>query len=108
CSYGSLLAGGQEIRLAEHAGFEQLSHGELQLIDDTYPILRLGYPETVRSIQSIPVIQGNRLAWVLQIYNTVLDAETVGTLLGYCRHLAVVLENVLMKQEAHGNQSVLS
>ena len=29
-------------------------------------------------------------------------------LLAYCRHLAVVLENVLMKQEAQGNQSVLS
>jgi diguanylate cyclase (GGDEF)-like protein len=108
CSYGSLLARGQEIHLADHARFEELSHGELQLIDDTYPILRLGYPETVRSIQNIPIIQGNRLAWVLQIYNTVLDAETVEILLAYCRHLAVVLENVLMKQEAHGNQSVLS
>src|SRR6185369_8181823 len=68
CSYGSLLAGGQEIRLAEHVGFEELSHGELQFIDETYPILRLGYPESVRSVQSIPVIHGNRLAWVLQIY----------------------------------------
>jgi diguanylate cyclase (GGDEF)-like protein len=108
CSYGSLLTHGQEIRLAEHAGFEALSHGELQLIDETYPILRLGYPERIRSIQSIPVIQGNRLAWVLQIYNTVLDAESAEIMLAYCRHLAVVLENVLMKQEAHGNRSVLS
>ena len=108
CSYGSFLARGQEIRLAEHAGFEQLSHGELKFIDETYPILRLGYPETVRSVQSIPIIHGNRLAWVLQIYNTVLEAESVEILLAYCRHLAVVLENVLLKQEAHGNQSVLS
>ena len=108
CSYGSLLARGQEIRLAEHAGFEELNHGESQFICETYPILRLGYPETVRSIQSIPVIYGNRLAWVLQIYNTVLDAESVEMLLAYCRHLAVILENVLMKQEAQGNQSVLS
>ena len=108
CSYGSLLPRGQEIHLAGHAGFEELSHGGLQFIDDTYPILRLGYPETVRSIQSIPIIDGNRLAFVLQIYNTVLDAESAEILLGYCRHLAVVLENVLMKQEAHGNQSVLS
>ena len=108
CSYGSLLPRGQEIHLAAHAGFEELSHGALQFIDDTYPILRLGYPETVRSIQSIPIIDGNRLAFVLQIYNTVLDAESAEILLAYCRHLAVVLENVLMKQEAHGNQSVLS
>jgi diguanylate cyclase (GGDEF)-like protein len=108
CSYGSFLARGQEIRLADHAGFEQLSHGELQFIDETYPILRLGYPETVRRVQSIPVIHGNRLAWVLQIYNTVLEAESVEILLAYCRHLAVVLENALMKQAVHGNQSVLS
>lgn len=108
CSYGSLLVRGQEIRLAEHAGFEELNQGESQFIGETYPILRLGYPETVRSIQSIPVIYGNRLAWVLQIYNTVLDTESVEMLLAYCRHLAVVLENVLMKQEAQGNQSVLS
>lgn len=108
CSYGSFLARGQEIRLADHAGFEELSHSQLQFMDDTYPILRLGYPETVRSIQSIPVIHANRLAWVLQIYNTVLDAETVDMLLAYCRHVAVILENVLMKQEAQGNQSVLS
>ena len=108
CSYGSFLARGQEIRLADHAGFEQLSRGELQFIDETYPILRLGYPETVRRVQSIPVIHGNRLAWVLQIYNTVLEAESVEILLAYCRHLAVVLENALMKQAAHGNQSVLS
>jgi diguanylate cyclase (GGDEF)-like protein len=108
CSYGSFLARGQEVRLGEHAGFEELSRGELHFIDETYPILRLGYPETVRSVQSIPIIHGNRLAWVLQIYNTVLEAESVEILLAYCRHLAVVLENVLMKQEAHGNQSVLS
>jgi len=108
CSYGSLLARGQEIRLAEHAGFEELNQGESQFISETYPILRLGYPETVRSVHNIPVIYGNRLAWVLQIYNTVLDAESVEMLMAYCRHLAVVLENVLMKQEAQGNQSVLS
>ena len=107
-SYGSLLPRGHEIHLAGHAGFEELSHGAPQFIDDTYPILRLGYPETVRSIQSIPVIHGNRLAFVLQIYNTALDAESVEILLAYCRHLAVVLENVLMKQAAQGNQSVLS
>jgi diguanylate cyclase (GGDEF)-like protein len=108
CSYGSLLARGHEIHLADDTGFEALSHGELQFIDDTYPILRLGYPETVRSIQSIPIIHGNRVAWVLQVYNTVLDAESVEILLAYCRHLAVVLENALMKQQAQGNQSVLS
>jgi diguanylate cyclase (GGDEF)-like protein len=108
CSYGSLLARGQEIRLAEHAGFEELNQGESQFISETYPILRLGYPETVRSVHNIPVIYGNRLAWVLQIYNAVLDEESVAMLLAYCRHLAVVLENVLMKQEAQGNQSVLS
>ncbi|HEU0007463.1 MAG TPA: GAF domain-containing protein, partial [Terriglobia bacterium] len=108
CSYGSLLAHAQEIRLAEHAGFEELNQGQSQFISETYPILRVGYPETVRSIQSIPVIYGNRLAWVLQIYNTVLDAESVEMLLTYCRHLAVILENVLMKQETQGSQSVLS
>jgi len=108
CSYGSLLARGHEIRLGEHAGFEELNQGESQFMGETYPILRVGYPETVRSIQSIPVIYGNRLAWVLQIYNTVLDVESVEMLLAYCRHLAVILENVLMKQEAQGNQSVLS
>ncbi len=108
CSYGSLLPRGHEIHLAGHAGFEELSHGAPQFIDDTYPILRLGYPETVRSIQSIPVIEGNRLAFVLQLYNTALDAESVEILLAYCRHLAVVLENVLLKQAAQGDQSVLS
>lgn len=108
CSYGSWLTRGQEVFLADDTGFEQLSRGEPQFIDDTYPILRLGYPETVRSVQSIPIIQADRLGWVLQIYNTVLEAESVEILLAYCRHLAVVLENVLMKQEAHGNQSVLS
>jgi hypothetical protein len=76
CSFGSLLARGQEIHLVEHAGFKGLNHGEAQFIDETYPILRLGYPETVRSIHSMPVIYGNRLAWVLQIYNTVLDAQS--------------------------------
>lgn len=108
CSYGSLLARGQEIRLAEHAGFEELNNGEAQVINETYPILRLGYPETVRGVHSIPVVYGNRLGWVLQIYNTVLDADVVEVLLAYCRHLSVILENVLMKQEAQGNQSVLS
>jgi diguanylate cyclase (GGDEF)-like protein len=103
-----LLPRGHEIHLAGYAGFEELSRGAAQFIDDTYPILRLGYPETVHSIQSIPVIDGNRLAFVLQIYNTVLDAGCVEILLAYCRHLAVVLENVLMKQAAQGNQSVLS
>ena len=108
CSYGSLLPRDHEIHLAGHAGFEELGHGTAQFIDDTYPILRLGYPETVRSIHSIPVIDGSRLDFVLQIYNTALDAESVEILVAYCRHLAVVLENVLMKQAAQGNQSVLS
>ncbi|MGH9428873.1 MAG: GAF domain-containing protein, partial [Terriglobia bacterium] len=108
CSYGSLLARGQEIRLADHAGFQELNHGESQVIDETYSILRLGYPETVRSIHSIPILYGDRLVWVLQIYNTVMEADSAEMLLAYCRHLAVILENVLMKQEAQGNQSVLS
>src|SRR5262245_44380386 len=107
-SYGSMLARGQEILLSEHAGFDKLTQGELLFIDEAYPILRMGYPESVRSIQSIPVIHENRLAWVLQIYNTVLDRESIEILLAYCRHLAMVLENVSMKLEQQGSQSVLS
>ncbi|MCI0623567.1 MAG: diguanylate cyclase [Acidobacteria bacterium] len=108
CSYGSLLARKQEIRLPEHAGFGELNQGEPLFIGETYPILRLGYPESVHSVQSLPVLHRNRLAWVVQVYNTPLDAESVELLQAYCRHLAVILENVLMKQEAQDNQSVLS
>lgn len=108
CSYGLSLARGQEISLCDQAGFDRLSRGDSQFTDEAHPLLGLGYPEAIHSIYSIPVIYAGRLSWVLQIYNTALDKESIELLVGYSRHLAVVLENVSMKQEAKENQSVFS
>lgn len=107
-AFGALGASISEIQLSEHPGFEGLGQGKTLLLDETYPILRMGYPEAVNRIQSFPIFCKDRLVWVLQVFNTVLEAGSVELLQTYCRHLGVILENVLMKQNAQDNQGILS
>jgi hypothetical protein len=71
---------------------------------ETYPILR-ALSETARHSEHSGHLR-NRLAWVLNLQHG-FDAEKCRMLLAYCRHLAVILENVLMKR-TQGSQSVLS
>ncbi len=105
---GALLNSVFEIRLGGQPGFEELQNGQPNLTNETYQILRTGFPETVRSVHSFPVLYRGHLTWILQIYNTVLDAETIEMLQAYCRHVSLILENVLMKQESQENTNLLS
>ncbi len=107
-SFGALTTGIREVHLTEHPDFESLGQGKTLFLDATYPILRMGYPETVNRIQCFPIFCKDRLVWVLQVFNTSLEPGSVELLLSYCRHLGVILENVLMKQHAQDNQGVLS
>jgi diguanylate cyclase (GGDEF)-like protein len=107
-TFGPLVQNLQNIQLGEHPGFEDLQSGNALFLEETYPILRVGLPETIHSVHSFPIQLRNRLAWVLQIYNKKVDPEAVDMLQAYCRHLGTILENGLLKREIQESTSVLS
>src|SRR5262249_19285900 len=97
--FGSLAANIQEIQLAKHPGFEALNQGSPLSLEETYSILSLGYSSDVNRVQSFPILCKGQLAWVLQILNTPLEPDNLELLQAYCRHLGVLLENILLRQE---------
>lgn len=107
-AFGSLVSSLREIQVGEQAGLEELAAGRCWFTDETYPILRMGFPETVHALHSFPILLRNRLAWVLQVYNTRIDSDAAGMLEAYCRHLSVILESALARQEIQESKSVLS
>jgi diguanylate cyclase (GGDEF)-like protein len=70
--------------------------------------LQQGFPETVKSIHSFPLCFRDRLAWLLQIYNTRLEPETIEVLESYTRHLAILLENIVLEREIQESKNALS
>ena len=88
--------------------FFKLKEGKPTFLDETYTILRLGYPEAVHSVLSFPLMQDDQLAWVLQIYNSELDEDSVQILQTYCKHLSIIFENILLKGEIEAGSNILS
>jgi diguanylate cyclase (GGDEF)-like protein len=85
-----------------------LRQGQAHFIDETYHILKMGYPEGVRTIHSFPIISGGELTAILQIFNASPQDEVVQLLQNFCRHLAVSLENLRLKRELRDQVEVLS
>lgn len=85
-----------------------LRKGEAYLTEETYQILKMGYPETIHSILSLPIKSKGEFAWVLQIFNNKLEPEIVQGLMTFCRHVGVSLENLQLKQDLRRQTAVLS
>lgn len=107
-TFGAVVTPRTEINLAEYNEFTKLKEGNPTFLDETYSILRLGYPETVCSVLSLPLMHDDKLAWVLQIYNTELDGDSIQILQTYCRHLSIIFENILLREEIEAGSNILS
>jgi diguanylate cyclase (GGDEF)-like protein len=105
---GSIVQPSFELKPEEHTVLDDLKQDRYFYIDETYPILRMGFPETVHSIHSFPVLSRNQTAWVLQVYNTELSSESVQMLQIFCQHVVRSLENLLLKQEVSERSKALS
>ena len=105
---GAVVQPSFELKLEDHAVLDDLKQDRYFYVGETYPILRMGFPETVHSIHSFPVLKRNQAAWVLQIYNTDLNAESVQLLKTFCQHIALSLENMSLKQEVCARSKALS
>jgi len=97
---GSIVQPSFELKLEDHTVLDDLRHERYFYVTETYPILRMGFPETVHSVYNFPILGRNQTAWVLQIYNAELDAEAIQMLKTFCQHIAASLENLLLRQEA--------
>ncbi len=107
-SLGTSVHPGHELDATDSLCFEQLKKGLYLFTDETYQILKMGYPDTIHSIHSFPIFYRNHLAWVIQVYNTPLDQETVQMITAFCRHIAISLENISLRQEVRKHSKVLS
>jgi len=85
-----------------------LRQGQWHFIDETYHLLKMGYPEEVHSVLSFPICFGKDLASILQIFNVSMPGEGHQLLQTFCRHLGVSLENLQLKQELRDQVAVLS
>ena len=85
-----------------------LQKGQAHRIDETYQVLKMGYPESIRCIHSFPINSKGELAWILQIFNTTLDPDVVQSLMAFCRHTGVSLENLQLKQDLKNQAAVLT
>jgi hypothetical protein len=95
---GAVVQPSFELKLEDHAVLDDLKQDRYFYVGETYPILRMGFPETVHSIHSFPVLKRNQAAWVLQIYNTDLSAESVQLLKTFCQHIALSLRTSLKRR----------
>src|SRR5262249_49463053 len=104
---GPLLQPSFRLNSGTHPALDDL---ELQYLyfDDMYTIHRMGFPETVGSIHSFPIIGRNQTGCVLQIYNTRLGADTVQLLKTFCQHVAGSLDSILLRQEVSDCSTILS
>ena len=107
-TFGAIVTPRTEINLEDYNEVFMLKQGKPTFLDETYSILRLGYPETVHSILSFPLMQDDQLAWVLQIYNSVLGEDSVQILQTYCKHLSIIFENIRLKEEIEAGSNILS
>ena len=105
---GSFLSPDFELEIGSHPFFEDLKRGQYFFTEETYQILKSGFPESVHSIHNFPLFRRHQLGWVVQIYNTSLDCATVQMLQTFCRHISISLENILLKQEVSDHSKVLS
>jgi diguanylate cyclase (GGDEF)-like protein len=95
--------------LSEHPEFEKLTSGKSILTKETYHILTMGFPETVKSVHSFPILLRNNVFWVVQLFNVEsVEAEAVTAIEAFCSYLSLVLENGVLRAELESKQSVLS
>jgi len=104
---GSIIPPNVELKL-EHSPLEALKQDQYFYVAETYPLLRMGFPQTVRSVHSFPILNRNETAWIVQIYNTELSAECVQMLRTFCQHIALSLENVFLRLEANEHRKTWS
>jgi len=105
---GSVLAPEFDVEVGCDPLIEYLKRGQYFFTEETYQILKGGFPESVHSIHNFPFLHRQQMAWVIQIYNTSLDCESVQMLQAFCRHIAISLENILLKQEVNDHSEALS
>lgn len=105
---GSAVQPSFELKLEDHSILEALKQDRYFYTAETYPLLRMGFPETVHSVHSFPILSRNQTAWVLQTYNTELSAESVQLLRTFCQHVALSLENTLLRREASEHRKTCS
>jgi diguanylate cyclase (GGDEF)-like protein len=104
---GSLFPRSSRLSSGAHPALEDL---ELQYLyfEEVYTILKMGFSETVRSIHSFPIMDSSQTGWVLQIYNTLLCADTVKLLRTFCQHVAGSLDRIFLRQEVSDCSTILS
>ena len=89
---------------AGDSAFDNLERQYLYF-EEIYPILRMGFPESVRSVHTFLITSCNGTEWILQIYNRALNADSVQILKTFCQHIALSLARLLLRKQvsAHGN-----
>jgi len=107
-TFGTVVTPRIEINVTEYNEMTKLQEGKPTFLDETYSLLRLGYPETVHSVHSFPLLHDDKLAWVLQIYNSELDDDSIQILQTYCKHLSIIFENILLKDEIEAGSNIFS
>ncbi|MFN8008665.1 MAG: diguanylate cyclase [Terriglobia bacterium] len=108
CPFGTAISSRTEINLEESNEIERLREGIPTSLDEVYTLLRLGYPEAVRSACSFPILQKDSLTWVLQIYNTELKEDSVEILRTFCKHLSIIFDNILLNDQIEAGTSLIS
>lgn len=76
-----------------------LHQGQSISTNSRVELRNLQLPEELESAHFFPIFKRGVLSWIIQIYNTQLEGESVQVLQGFCRQLALPLENILLRQQ---------
>ncbi len=98
----SLLGNLRECPEAMNSQFSTLRplhQGQSISISSRVELRNLQLPESLGSAHFFPIFKRGALSWIIQIYDTQLDSESIQVLQGFCRQLALPLENVLLRQQ---------
>lgn len=94
----------------EVAGFTSLPHEGLAArvlaerrpvqIREVFDLLRLGLPDrTVTSVWAFPLLYGQTLLGIVNVFNTDLEPEEVRLLAGFCHQVSQAVENATIRQQ---------
>ncbi|MEW5978013.1 MAG: diguanylate cyclase [Acidobacteriota bacterium] len=106
--FGSLMAADACLTLPEGSPLTPPQGSSCAAMTETYPLLKLGFPETVQSLHGFPILSGNGIGRLLLIFNARLEASEIQVLETFCRHVATALNNSALRQEMQDYGSLLS
>jgi diguanylate cyclase (GGDEF)-like protein len=85
-----------------------LHQGQTLFLHSPQDLTLTGLPEILDSAHFFPIFKRGVLSWIIQIYDTPLDSDSVQVLQGFCRQLALPLENALLRQQVRDHYQRLT